>query len=470
MRSSLDRYDLIVIGGGPGGYNTAIRASQLGMRVACVDRAGKIGGSGVNTGCLPSRILLHTSEIYAASRGGEYSAMGVEGAVKLNLDRMMRYKTAIVDAMSESVHVGLHQHDVTLIRGHARLDGPGRVSVRAMERTPSILVAEHIVIATGSEPLPFPAADFDHSRILDFADALSLNRVPNHLAIIGAGATGIEIGSIWQRLGARVTVVERSAHICPWLDEDVALALEQSLRQQGMAIRLSTDAISIARSDEGVRLQLQATDGGRPQTLDAEIVLVATGRRPALTDLHLDSVGLHIDEDGKLACDGFTSRAAGVWLVGDVAGGQMLAHKAQEEAIACAEQIAGLPGFVDYSTLPSALFTSPEVAMIGRTEAELRAAGIGYKVGRAALDANPRALIRGGATGFLKLLVDDRTNLIAGAHLIGPGAAELISEVAVAMEASMICEDLARISYAHPTLSEALRQAAMAAGGWLMQG
>lgn len=466
----MDRYDLIIIGGGPGSYNTAVRASQLGLKVACVDRSAKIGGSGVNTGCLPSRILLQTSEIYAAAHGGDFAALGIEGTATLRLDRMMSFKTAIVDAMSDSVHARLNRHEITLLWGHARLAGGGRVRVSGPDGTQSILAADHIVIATGSEPVAFPSVDFDHSHILDFADALSLGHVPGHLAIIGAGATGIEIGSIWHRLGARVTVIERCGRICPWLDEEVALTLERDLRRQGMEIELSTEAVGIERSGDGVRLRLQAPDGGSSRMLDAEMVLVAIGRRPALTDLDLPSVGLQINANGRLPSDGLATRAAGIWLVGDAVGGQMLAHKAEEEAIACAEQIAGLPGFVDYSAMPSALFTNPEVAMIGRTEEELRAAGIGFKVGRAPFHANPRAQIRRQTTGFLKLLVDERTHLIIGAHLIGPGAAELISEVAVAMEASMISEDLARISYAHPTLSEALRQAAMAAGGWRMQG
>jgi dihydrolipoamide dehydrogenase len=465
----MDRYDLIVIGGGPGGYNTAVRASQLGLKVACVDRSPKIGGSGVNTGCLPSRILLQTSEIYAAARAGDYAAMGVEGMASLRLDRMMSYKTAIVDAMSDSVHAHLIRHAITLLRGHARLAGGRRVNVGRPDGTQSILAADHIVIATGSDPVAFPSADFDHSHILDFADALSLDRVPGHLAVIGAGATGIEIASIWQRLGARVTVVERCERICPWLDEEVALTLERALQRQGMQMELSTEAVGIERRGAGVRLRLQAPHGGSARTVDAEMVLVAIGCRPALTGLDLPNVGLQIGADGRLASDRLATQAAGIWLVGDVTGGQMLAHRAEEEAIACAEQIAGLPGFVDYSAMPSALFTNPEVAMIGRTEAELRAAGIAYKVGRAPFHANPRAQIRQQTDGFLKLLVDERTHLITGAHLIGPGAAELISEVAVAMEASMISEDLARISYAHPTLSEALRQAAMAAGGWRMQ-
>lgn len=333
-----------------------------------------------------------------------------------------------------------------------------------------LLATTHVVIAAGSEPLPFPAAEFDHSRILDFADALRLDRVPDRLAIIGAGATGIEIGSIWLRLGSRVTVIERCARICPWLDTEVALTLERSLHSQGMGLQLSTEATAIATGEDGVRLQLQATGGGTQRQLEADRVLVAIGRRPALGNLDLQSVGLQLDGNGRLPRDGVATRAAGVWLVGDVTGGQMLAHKAEEEAIACAEQIAGLPGFVDYSAQPSALFTTPEVAMIGSTEAELQAAGIGYTIGRAPFHANPRARIHQQTTGFLKLLVDDRTHLIAGAHVVGPGAAELISEVAIAMEVSMICEDLAHTSYAHPTFSEALRQAAMAAGGWRMQG
>lgn len=465
----MTRYDVIVIGGGPGGYNTAIRAAQLGLRVACVERAARIGGSGVNSGCMPSRILLHASELYAAARAGDHAALGIEGAVTLNLARMMAYKAAVVDATSRSVEALLHKHQVALVTGHARLAGPGKVRISGVDGSASILAGDHIVLATGSEAVPFPSAGFDHVRILDFADALSLDRVPRHLAIIGGGATGIEIGSIWQRLGARVTVIERSARICPWLDDEVTDLLDRALRLQGLDLRPATEVVAIDRQTDGVRLHLRTADGRALAPLDAELALVAIGRRPVLAGLALANAGLQTDPLGLLPREGPRTRVPGIWLVGDITGGQMLAHKAEEEAIACAEQIAGLPGFVDYSALPSALFTVPEVAMIGQTERELQAAGIDYRVGRAPFDANPRARIHRHTAGFVKLLVDGRTNLVAGAHLIGPGAAELVSEVAVAMEASTICEDLARISYAHPTLSEALRQAAMAAGGWGMQ-
>lgn len=465
----MDRYDLIVIGGGPGGYTTAIRAAQLGLRAACVERSARLGGAGVVTGCFPSRILLHASGIYAAARDGEHAILGVEGAATLNLARMMGHKAATVGAMSDDIGALLRRHGVRLHHGHARLDGPGRVALRGPDGAERILLGDHVVIATGSDPVPLPGADFDHHRILDSADILSLDRVPEHLAIVGGGATGIETGSIWQRLGARVTVVERHDSICSWLDEEVTVALLDALRRQGLEIRLSTEVVGIETSPDGVRLRLRMPDGS-DGSLDAEMVLVAVGRRPALADLALQSAGLAVDAQGGVSHDRLRTRIPGLWVVGDAAGGAMLAHKAEEEAVACAEQIAGLPGYVDYATMPTAIFTNPEVAMIGRTERELRQAGVLYRIGRASFATNPRARIRGRAEGFVKLLVEECTNLVVGAHLIGPGAAELVSEVAVAIEASTICEDLARISYAHPTLSEALRQAAMAVGGWMTQG
>lgn len=468
--SSVDRYDVVVIGGGPGGYNAAIRAGQLGLRAICVERASSIGGAALNTGCIPSRALLHASEVYATFRSGRYATLGVEGTTTLNLTRMMSYKSTVIDTIAGSIQDLLRRHHVAVLYGHASLAGSRNVLVSRTDGTKVRLTADHVVIATGSEPVPFSATTFDHRDILDSADALSLDRVPTHLVIIGGGATGIEIGSIWQRLGTRVTVVERGDHLCPWLDDEVAAALTRTLRRQGMDIRLSTEAVTLEKRSHGVRLQLRTVGEHSVTTLDAQTALVAVGRKPVLTDLALDSVGLKTSPQGLLAHKGLRTLVPGIWLIGDAKSGQMLARKAEEEAIACAEQIAGLPGFVDYFSMPMALFTVPEVAKIGRTEAELQAAGIPYRVGRIAFGANARARIRGQEEGFVKLLVDAQTNLVIGAHLIGPGAAELVSEVALAMDASTICEDLARIPCAHPTLSEALRQAAMAAGGWAIQG
>lgn len=464
----MNHYDIVVIGCGAGGYNTAIRAGQLGFTVACVEREADVGGAGIRTGCLPSRLLLHASGLFDVASRKKDAPLGIDCVPTLDLARMMAHKTATVETMSGKAVRLLHAQRVALVRGTARLAGPGTVVVACADGTQRTLQASAIVIATGSEPIPLAAAPFDHARILDSADALSLHRIPRHLAIVGGGAAGVELASIWRRLGSRVTLVERRDRLCPWLDGEVSAALQRALRRQGIGIRLSTEAIGIDTRTDGVGVQLHDPRSHEVTTLDADLALVAIGRRPATAGLNLASVGVQADSHGALPQRGLLPDARRIWTVGDAATGPMLMSKAEEEAIACAEQIAGLPGFVNYAAIPNVLYTSPEVAMIGKTEDELRLAGVPYRVGRCPLAANANAMIRRSSEGFVKLLVDSRTNLIAGAHLFGTGAADLISQVAIAMEASMICEDFARICHPYPAWSEALRQAAMAAGGWMM--
>jgi dihydrolipoamide dehydrogenase len=466
---TMEAYDVIVIGGGTAGCNAAIRARQLGLSVICIERQRTLGGACLNAGCMPSKALLYASEIYEAARSGEHATLGIEGAPILNLARMMSYKIASVSALAKEVQSLFRKHQVPRLEGEARLAGPGKVIVRRTDGVESILQGKDIVIATGSEPIALPGVGFDHLRILDSTDALALDRVPSHLAIVGAGAIGVEVGSIWRRLGSRVTLVERLDRICPGLDGEVAEALQRFLRRQGLTFKLSTDVVAIDSLTDGVRLKLRPMGADEIDTLDAELVLIAIGRRPITAGLDLESVGLRTDSQGALPHIEHRTAATGIWVIGDATTGPMLAHKGEEEAIACAELIAGLPGHVDYSSIPSVLYTNPEVAMAGRTEEELKAAGVVYKVGRFPFAANARARICGEAEGFVKLLVDAGTNLILGAHLIGPGVGDMISELGVAMEASAICEDLARTCHPHPTRAEALRQAAMDAGGWMMQ-
>ena len=464
----MNHYDVIVIGCGAGGFNTAIRAGQLGFSVACVERAPNVGGAGIRTGCIPSRLLLHTSEIYDLASKGGHAPLGIDCAPTLNLAQMMAYKTATVEKLSKGVHNLLRKQGVTLIHGNALLAAAGQVIVVKAGGVQQALSGTAIVIATGSEPVPLPFVAFDHTRILDSADALSLDRVPRHLAIVGAGAVGVELGSIWQRLGSRVTLIERRDRICHWLDRDVTATLERSLRRQGIDIRLSSDVVGVDKHADRVSIHLRTAASGEITTLDAQMALVAIGRRPSTAGLDLPSLGMQADSEGAWPQQGPLTNGPGIWVVGDAATGPMLMSKAEEEAIACAERIAGLPGFVDYSSIPYVLYTSPEVAMIGKTEDEFRGTGAAYRVGYYPLAVNARAAICSTPEGFVKLVVDAQTNLIAGAHLIGPGAADLISQVAIAMEASMICEDFARICHPYPVWSEALRQAAMAAGGWMM--
>ncbi|WP_168790551.1 dihydrolipoyl dehydrogenase [Paraburkholderia aromaticivorans] len=464
----MNHYDVIVIGCGASGYNTAIRAAQLGFAVVCVERASNVGGAGIRTGCIPSRLLLCTSELYDLASRGKNAALGIDGVPTLNLARMMAYKTATVEKLSKSVHGLLRKQGVTLIYGDAILAGSGQVIVRKAGGAQQTLSGTTVVIAAGSEPIPLPFAAFDHKRILDSADALSLDRVPRHLAIIGAGSIGVEIGSIWRRLGSRITLIERRDRICHWLDRVVTATLERSLKRRGIEIRLSSDVIGLDKHSDSVIVRLRSAQSAESTTVDAEMVLVAIGRRPSTVGLNFASVGIQPGPEGALPQQGLVTNGTGIWVVGDAASGPQLMSKAEEEAIACAERIAGLPGFVNYSSIPYVLYTSPEVAMIGKTEDELQEARAAYRVGYYPLAASARAAICNTSEGFVKLLVDSRTNLIAGAHLIGPGAGDLISQVAIAMEASMICEDFARICHPYPVWSEALRQAAMAAGGWMM--
>ncbi|QBR01637.1 dihydrolipoyl dehydrogenase family protein [Paraburkholderia pallida] len=465
----MNRYDVIVIGCGPGGYHTAIRASQLGFDVACVERAAQPGGAGIRSGCFPSQLLLHASALYDIARTAKHAARGIDCVATLHLARMMDHKAAMIDRMSRKTHGLLRAQRVRLISGHARLAGAGTVIVTRTDGTQQTLSAAAIVIATGSEPIPLATAAFDHARIIDSADALSLDRIPRHLVIVGAGAAGVELGSIWHRLGSRVTLIERSDRICNWLDAELAATLQRALIRQGIRIRLSTEVVGLDRRSDRVSVQLRSAEASRTtSTVDADTVLVAIGRRPSTAGLNLSSVGIQPDAPGALPQRKPQGGSRGLWVVGDAAGGPMVMSKAEDEAIACAEQIAGLPGFVNYAAIPQVLYTSPEVATIGKTEQELRLAGVRYKIGRYPLGANANAMIRDTPEGFVKLLVDASTNLIAGAHLVGTGSADLISQVAIAMEASMICEDFARICHPYPTGSEALRQAAMAAGGWMM--
>lgn len=464
----MNRYDVIVIGCGPGGYNTAIRAGQLGFNVACVERAAQIGGAGIRFGCFPSRLLLHASALYDTAHSAKHAARGIDCVTTLHLARMMDHKAATIERMSRKMHGLLRAQRVRLIAGHARLAGAGTVIVSRPNGTQQTLCAAAIVIATGSEPIPLSTAAFDHARIIDSADALSLDRIPRHLIVVGAGATGVELGSIWHRLGSRVTLIERGERICNWLDAELATTLQWALMRRGIRIRLSTEVVGLDRRSDRVAVQLRSAEANRTTTLDADTVLVAIGRRPCGTGLNLSSVGIQPDVPGALSLRNPRSGSRGVWVIGDAAGGPMVMSKAEEEAIACAEQIAGLPGFVNYAAIPQVLYTSPEVATIGKTEHELRLAGVPYKIGRYPLCANANAMIRDTSEGFVKLLVDCGTNHIAGAHLVGTGSADLISQAAIAMEASMICEDFARICHPYPTWSEALRQAAMAAGGWMM--
>jgi dihydrolipoamide dehydrogenase len=463
------QYDVVIIGGGPGGYNAAIRAGQLGLKVACVEGRETLGGTCLNVGCMPSKALLHASELYEAASGGEFAKLGIEVKPKLNLVQMMAQKDESVTALTKGIEFLFKKNKVEWIKGWGRIDGPGKVIVKAIDGAETVLEARNILIATGSEPTPLPGVEVDNKRIVDSTGALSLPEVPGHLVVIGAGVIGLELGSVWRRLGAEVTVVEYLDRICPGMDEDTAKTFQRSLTKQGFKFHLGQKVTGATASASGVEITMEPVKGGEAQTLAANYVLVAIGRRPFTEGLGLETVGITPDKRGVIANDHFKTGVGGVWVVGDVTSGPMLAHKAEDEAVACIELIAGKAGHVNYDIIPGVIYTAPEVATVGKTEEELKAAGVAYKVGKFPFAANSRAKINHETEGFVKVLADAVTDRILGVHMIGPNVGDMIAEYCVAMEFSAASEDVARTCHPHPTRSEALRQAAMGVEGWTMQ-
>ena len=463
------QYDVVIIGGGPGGYNAAIRAGQLGLKVACVEGRETLGGTCLNIGCMPSKALLHASELYAAASGPEFATLGIEVKPKLNLVQMMAQKTESVTALTKGIEFLFKKNKVEWIKGWGRIDGPGKVVVKAIDGAETTLEAKNIIIATGSEPTPLPGVTVDNKRIVDSTGALSLSEVPGHLVIIGAGVIGLELGSVWRRLGAEVTVVEYLDRICPGIDEETAKTFQRSLTKQGFKFQLGQKVTGAAASASGVEITMEPVKGGEPVKLAANYVLVAIGRRPFTEGLGLETVGVTPDKRGVIANDHFKTGVGGVWVVGDVTSGPMLAHKAEDEGVACVELIAGKVGHVNYDLIPGVIYTAPEVATVGKTEEELKAAGVAYKVGKFPFTANSRARINHEGEGFVKVLADATTDRILGVHMIGPNVGDMIAEYCVAMEFSASSEDVARTCHPHPTRSEALRQAAMGVEGWTMQ-
>ncbi len=463
------QYDVVIIGGGPGGYNAAIRAGQLGLKVAIIEGRGVLGGTCLNVGCMPSKALLHASELYAAAAGPEFKALGIEVQPKLNLKQMMAQKQESVTALTKGVEFLMKKNKVDYIKGWGRIEGPGKVVVKADDGAETVLEAKNIVIATGSEPTPLPGVAIDNGRIVDSTGALALPEVPKSLIVIGAGVIGLELGSVWRRLGAEVTVVEYLDRICPGTDTEVANAFQKVLAKQGMSFKLGAKVTGAKASAKGVALTVEPVAGGAAETLNADYVLVAIGRRPYTRGLGLETVGIEPDKRGVIANDHFKTSAPGVWVIGDVTSGPMLAHKAEDEGVACIELIAGKAGHVNYGIIPGVIYTSPEVATVGKTEEELKAAGVAYKVGKFPFAANSRAKINHETDGFVKVLADATTDRILGVHMLGPNVGDMIAEYCVAMEFAGASEDVARTCHPHPTRSEALRQAAMGVEGWTMQ-
>lgn len=467
MADAAPAYDVIIIGGGPGGYNAAIRAGQLGLKVACVEMRETLGGTCLNVGCMPSKALLHASEFYELA-GGEFAKIGIDVVPKLNLDQMHAAKDDSVGQLTKGIEFLFKKNKVDWVKGRGRIAGKGQVEVTAADGAKMTYMARDIVIATGSEPTPLPGVAFEDGKVIDSTGALFLPKVPKHLIVVGAGVIGLELGSVWRRLGAEVTVVEFLDAVGAGMDAEVATAFQRALTKQGMTFKMGTKVTAATSGPDGVELTVEPAKGGAAETIKGDVVLVAIGRRPYTEGLGLETVGVTPDARGFIAND-HLKVADGVWVIGDVTHGPMLAHKAEEDAVACIELIAGLPGHVDYALVPSVIYTSPEVAWVGKTEAQLKEAGVDYKKGKFPFAANSRAKINHETEGFVKVLADAATDRVLGVHVFGPQAGELIHEACVLMAFGGASEDLARICHAHPTRSEAVRQAAMGVEGWTMQ-
>jgi dihydrolipoamide dehydrogenase len=462
------RYDVVIIGGGPGGYNGAIRAGQLGLRVACVEMRATLGGTCLNIGCIPSKSLLRASELFEFARTG-FAGFGIEADPRFDLKVMMEQKAASVSQLIKGVEFLFKKNKVDWIKGAARLVGKGRVEVTAADGVVTTLEAQSIVIATGSRPTPLHGVEVDGARVVDSTGALEFSEVPPRLIVIGAGVIGLELGSVWRRLGSAVTVVEFLDRITPGVDGETARALQRALAKQGVVFRLSSKVTGVAAGANGMAVTVEPAAGGQAEILEADRVLVAIGRSPYTEGLGLDDVGVKIDSRGFIETEDFATTSPGIYAVGDVIPGPMLAHKAEDEAVACIERIAGKGGSVNHDVIPSVIYTHPEVAFVGKTEEELKAAGVAYKTGKFPFSANARARVNHETEGFVKVLADAATDQILGAHMIGAEVSEMISEYCVAMEFAASSEDVARTSHPHPTRSEALRQAAMGVEGWTMQ-
>jgi dihydrolipoamide dehydrogenase len=463
-----DRFHAVVIGGGPGGYNCAIRLGQLGLPVACIDDRGVFGGTCLNVGCIPSKALLHATDLYELARK-DFPKFGITGTPGFDLAAMMAQKQQAVAQLTKGVEYLFRKNKVEGIVGRAKIAAPGKIRVQGKDGSREI-AAEHIVIATGSEVTPLPGVTIDEKTIVSSTGALSLGEVPKRLLVVGAGVIGLELGSVWRRLGSQVTVVEFLDRIVPGVDAEVAKQFQRLLERQGLSFRLSSKVTAVGKSKSGLSVSIAPAKGGDATVLDADVVLVAIGRRAYTKDLGLEALGVQRDQRGVVITDDhFRTNIAGIWAIGDVRPGPMLAHKAEDEAVACAERIAGRAGHVNYDAIPSVIYTYPEVAVVGKNEEELKQAGIAYKVGKFPFTANARAKTNLSTEGFVKIIADAATDRVLGLHMLGPDVGNMIGEASLAIEFSASAEDIARTSHAHPTLSEAIRQAAMSVDGWAMQ-
>lgn len=461
-----DTFDLTVIGTGPGGYVCAIRAAQLGMKVAVVEKRATHGGTCLNVGCIPSKALLHASELFAEA-GHSFDKMGIKvSKPKLDHKKLLAFKDEAIDGNTKGIEFLLKKNKVTAFHGTGKILSAGKVEVTPEKGDAQVLETKNIVIATGSDVAQLPGIEIDEKQVVSSTGALELGKVPGHLVVIGAGVIGLELGSVWARLGSKVTCVEFLDRILPGMDGDVAKNFQRLLKRQGFDFKLSTKVTGVASSKKGVTVTMEPAKGGDAVSMDADTVLVAIGRVPYTEGLGLADVGVAMTDRGVVEIDDhFKTNVDGIYAIGDCVRGAMLAHKAEDEGIAVAEILAGQSGHVNYDVIPGVVYTAPEVAAVGKTEEELKEAGIEYTAGKFPFMANGRAKANQTTDGFVKVLADAKTDQVLGVHIVGHMAGELIHEAAVLMEFGGSAEDLARTCHAHPTLSEAVKEAAMAVAG-----
>ncbi len=454
-------YDVIVIGAGPGGYVAAIRAAQLGMKVACVEKEPKLGGTCLRVGCIPSKALLHATEKYD-SASHHFKDLGIEiSGLKVNLKDMMGHKDKVVGDNTKGIEFLFKKNKIDWLKGEGKVVGVGQVSVAGQT-----YATKNIIIATGSDVISLPGITIDEKQIVSSTGALSLEKVPDSMIVIGAGVIGLELGSVWSRLGAKVTVVEYLDRILPGMDNEVAKESQKILTKQGLTFKLGAKVTSAMPGKKGVDLTLEPAAGGAPEKLSADIVLVAVGRKAYTEGLGLKEAGVALDERGRVQTDGhFKTNVAGIYAIGDVIAGPMLAHKAEDEGVVLAEMLAGQSGHIDYNLIPGVVYTHPEIASVGKTEEQLKADGVAYKAGKFPYLANGRARAMNATDGFVKILADAKTDKVLGCHIVGAEAGTLIAEVVIAMEFGASAEDIARTCHAHPTLEEVTKEAALAVLG-----
>ena len=454
------KFDSVIVGGGPGGYVCAIRLAQLGQKTACIESRGSLGGTCLNVGCIPSKSLLNLSENYHKAKN--FEKIGIEiGSLKLNLPKMMKNKEKAVTVLTKGIEFLFKKNKVTYFKGTGSIAGKNQISIKSSDIKNETIEAKNIIIATGSDPVALPGVEFDEEKIVSSTGALSLKEVPKKLVVVGGGYIGLEMGSVWSRLGSEVQVVEFLDHITPGMDKEISNEFQKLLKKQGINFNLKTKVETISKNNTGVTINT-TDDHGNKKKFECDVALISVGRKPNTNNLNLDKAGVEKDKKGRIKVNkNFQTNIKNIYAIGDVIEGPMLAHKAEEEGMAVAEIISGQSGHVNYDIIPGVIYTSPEVATIGKTEEQLKEQKLDYKVGKFPFMANSRAKAIDEPEGFVKILADSKTDRVLGVHMIGPHAGELIAEMAVAMEFGASSEDIARTCHAHPTFSEAVKEAAL---------